>query len=40
MMVEGEPKFLAQIGQHKGKRAARVLRSIARGERIEGGFRS
>lgn len=40
MMVEGEPKFLAQIGQHKGKRAARVLRSIARGERIDSGFRN
>ncbi len=35
IMVENEPKFLAQIGQHRGKRAAKVMRPIAKGERIE-----
>ena len=39
VVVEGEPKFLAQIGQHRGKRAARVTRSISKGERIETTFR-
>lgn len=31
--VEGEPKFLAEVGQHRGNRAVRVIRSIERGER-------
>ncbi len=35
IFVEDEPKFLAQIGQHRNKRAARVIRSIAKGERID-----
>ncbi|MGJ8635378.1 MAG: flagellar motor switch protein FliM [Phycisphaerales bacterium] len=31
--VEGEPKFLAEVGQHRGNRAVRVIRSIEKGER-------
>ncbi len=34
--IEGEPKFLAQAGQHRNNRAVRVLKSIAKGERIDG----
>ena len=32
--VEGEPRFLARPGRHKRNRAVRVIRSIAKGERI------
>jgi flagellar motor switch protein FliM len=32
--VEGERKFLAQIGQYKGKRALRIVRPIEPGERV------
>lgn len=32
--VEGEKKFLAQIGQFKGQRALRILRGIQPGDRI------
>jgi flagellar motor switch protein FliM len=39
VVVEDEPKFLAQIGQHRGKRSVRVTRSIAKGERIEATYR-
>lgn len=31
--IEGEPKFLAEVGQHRGNRAVRVIRSIEKGER-------
>ncbi|MFK7760482.1 MAG: flagellar motor switch protein FliM [Phycisphaerales bacterium] len=34
--VEGEPKFLAEVGQHRNNRAVRVIRSVDKGERIEG----
>ena len=30
----GRPKFLAQIGQHRGKRALRIQRPIAPTDRI------
>ncbi len=32
--IEGEPKFLAEVGQHRNNRAVRVTRSINKGERI------
>jgi len=32
--IEREPRFLAQPGRHKRNRAVRVMRSIAKGERI------
>lgn len=32
--VEGERKFLAQIGQYKGKRALRIVRPIQEGDRV------
>ena len=32
--IEGEKKFLAQIGQHRGKRALRILRAVKKGERV------
>lgn len=31
--IEGEAKFLAEVGQHRGNRAVRVIRSIEKGER-------
>ena len=34
LCVEGEKKFLAQIGQYKGKRALKIVRAIKPGERI------
>jgi len=34
--IEHEPRFLAQPGRHKRNRAVRVIRSIAKGERIRG----
>jgi flagellar motor switch protein FliM len=34
LCVEGERKFLAQIGQFKGKRALKVVRAIEPGERV------
>jgi flagellar motor switch protein FliM len=34
LCVEGEKKFLAQIGQFKGKRALKVVRAIRPGERV------
>ncbi|MFG0244681.1 MAG: flagellar motor switch protein FliM [Phycisphaerales bacterium JB052] len=33
VMVGGEPKFRAQVGQHRGKRAVQIQRAVARGER-------
>lgn len=33
MCVEGEKKFLAQVGQYRGQRALRIVRALARGER-------
>jgi len=33
IMVGNESKFRAQIGQHRGKRAIQIKRSVARGER-------
>ncbi len=32
--VEGEKKYLAQIGQYRGHRALKVLRAIAEGDRV------
>lgn len=32
--VEGEKKFLAQIGQYKGKRALKILRALRAGDRL------
>lgn len=32
--IEGEPKFLAEVGQHRKNRAVRVVRSVEKGERI------
>lgn len=32
--VEGEKKFLAQLGQHRGKRALRVVRAVRKGDRV------
>ncbi len=32
--IEGEPKFLVEVGQHRNNRAVRVIRSINKGERI------
>ena len=32
--IEGEKKFLAQLGQHRGKRALRITRAVAKGERV------
>jgi len=32
--IEGEPKFTAEVGQHRNNRAVRVIRSVAKGERI------
>ena len=32
--IEGEPKFLAEVGQHRNNRAVRVKRAIQKGERI------
>jgi flagellar motor switch protein FliM len=34
LSVEGVPKFLATIGQHKGKRALRIARPIAESDRF------
>lgn len=33
LCVEGEKKFLALVGQHKGKRALRIVRTIEEGDR-------
>jgi flagellar motor switch protein FliM len=33
--VEGRPKFLADLGQMRGNRALRVVRSVAPTERID-----
>ena len=32
--IEGEPKFVAEVGQHRNNRAVRVIRSIQKGERV------
>lgn len=32
--IEGEPKFLVEVGQHRNNRAVRVIRAINKGERI------
>jgi flagellar motor switch protein FliM len=34
LCVEGERKFLAQIGQYKGKRALRIVRAIRETDRV------
>jgi len=34
LCVEGEKKFLAQIGQYKGKRALKIVRAIRPGDRV------
>jgi flagellar motor switch protein FliM len=33
ILVEGEAKYQAQVGQHRGNRAVRIVRSLHRGER-------
>lgn len=35
LAVEGIPKYLAALGQHRGRRAVRVMRPIERGERSD-----
>ena len=35
VLVENEPKFTAEIGQHRGNRAIRIKKSVSRGERVE-----
>ena len=35
VLVGGEPKFRAEVGQHKGKRAIRISKAVARGERYQ-----
>jgi len=35
ILVEQESKFLAQVGQHRGNRAVRIERSVARGDRVK-----
>ncbi len=35
VLVGGEPKFRAQVGQHRGKRAIRISKAVARGERCQ-----
>jgi flagellar motor switch protein FliM len=34
LCVEGERKFLAQIGQYKGKRALKIVRAIKPSDRV------
>ncbi len=34
LCVEGERKFLAHLGQHRGQRALRVLRAVAKTDRV------
>ncbi|MDF1810441.1 MAG: flagellar motor switch protein FliM [Phycisphaerales bacterium] len=38
ILVEQEPKFLAQIGQHRGNRAVMVEKLVARGDRVQRQF--
>jgi flagellar motor switch protein FliM len=33
ILVEGEPKYQASVGQHRGNRAVRIVRTLPRGER-------
>jgi len=33
ILVGGEPKFRARVGQHRGNRAVEIGRSVNRGER-------
>jgi flagellar motor switch protein FliM len=33
LLAGGKPKFLADIGQHKGKRALRIVRPVQAGDR-------
>ncbi len=35
VLVGNEPKYRAQVGQHRGKRAIRITKSVARGERCQ-----
>jgi len=35
ILVGSEAKFRAQVGQHRGKRAVRITRTVARGERCQ-----
>ena len=39
VLVGKEPKFLAQIGQHRGNRAIRINHAVARGDRVQIQFR-
>ncbi|MFK7960501.1 MAG: flagellar motor switch protein FliM [Phycisphaerales bacterium] len=34
LRAEGNPKFLANIGQHRGRRALRIIRAIETGDRV------
>lgn len=38
IMVAGEPKYQAQVGQHRGKRAVRVISKLAAGARRDRAF--
>ena len=38
ILVEQESKFLAQVGQHRGNRAVRIQRTVARGDRSRSRF--
>jgi len=38
ILVEQEPKFLAQIGQHRGNRAVMVEKLVSRGDRVKRQF--
>ncbi len=35
ILVEQESKFLAQVGQHRGNRAVKIDRTVARGDRVK-----
>lgn len=38
ILVGGEPKFRARVGQHRGKRAVQIKRAVTRGERRQSGL--
>ncbi len=38
ILVEQEPKFLAQVGQHRGNRAIQIKSAISRGDRVHKQF--
>lgn len=38
ILVEQEPKFLGQIGQHSGNRAVQIRQAVSRGDRVDNQF--